>query len=119
AGAPAAAAAYAPAAVVAPVAAAAPRPAAVAPPPDQGNLGLGGTMMMDQPSPMSAPVPGVAAARRAGARPAVDLFAQNERPSVPGGPSGPGFSGSSATTSADRLVGERNENSVLFSLSAL
>src|SRR5512132_4156586 len=104
---------------VAPVAAAAPRPAAVAPQPDQGNFGLGGTMMMDQPSPMSGAAPGVAAARRAGARPAVDLFAQNERPSVPGGPTGPGFSAPSATTSADRLVGERNENSVIFSLSVL
>ncbi len=115
----------APVIAAAPVAAApaaaafAPRPAAVAPQPEQGNLGLGGTMMMDQPSPISA-APGVAAARRAGNRPAVDLFAPNERPSLPGGgSSGPNFGGSSATTSADRLVGERNENSVLFSLSAL
>src|SRR5690349_19825596 len=60
----------APVAAVVPVAAAsAPRPASVAPPPERGNLGLGGTMMMDQPSPMAA-APGVAAARRVGNRPA-------------------------------------------------
>jgi predicted Zn finger-like uncharacterized protein len=113
----------APAAAQAPAAAAAaPRPAAIAaPPPNAENVGLGGTMMMDQPSPLAAtPAPGVAAARRAVNRPAVDLFATSERPRVdPGGGSGSGPSFSSATTSADRLVGERNENSVLFSLSAL
>jgi predicted Zn finger-like uncharacterized protein len=105
----------------APVAAAAPRPAAIAaPPPNAENLGLGGTMMMDQPSPLAAtPAPGVAAAKRAVNRPAVDLFATSERPRVDPNASGSGPSFSSATTSADRLVGERNENSVLFSLSAL
>lgn len=111
----------APVPVQAPVAAAAPRPAAVvAPPANADNMGLGGTMMMDQPSPLAAtPAPGVAAARRAVNRPAVDLFATSERPRVDPSASGSGPSFSSATTSADRLVGERNENSVLFSLSAL
>ena len=114
----------APAVVHAPApapAAAAPRPAAIAAPPANAeSMGLGGTMMMDQPSPLAAtPAPGVAAAKCQVNRPAVDLFATSERPRVDPNALGSGPSFSSATTSADRLVGERNENSVLFSLSAL
>jgi predicted Zn finger-like uncharacterized protein len=87
--------------------------------PEPANMGLGGTMMMDAGASPAAP----AAARRSVNRPGVDLFATAERPKVDPNAQGPMMAsaggGGTSTTSADRLVGERNENSVLFSLSAL
>ncbi len=87
----------------------APAPAAAAP------MGLGGTVMMDQ-SPAAAPLAASAggAARRAGGRGAgVDLFGGG------GGVAAASEPLQAAAPSADKHVGERNENSVLFSLSAL
>ncbi|WP_437295892.1 zinc-ribbon domain-containing protein [Sorangium sp. So ce426] len=60
------------------------------------------------PSPGGAPAP--AAARRAARGAAVDVFSAAERAENPASAPPPGL---------DRQVGERNENSVLFSLSAL
>ncbi|MCC6552553.1 MAG: zinc-ribbon domain-containing protein [Polyangiaceae bacterium] len=119
---------YAPAAAAAAAPAAAPEPA----------LGLMGTVVMDS-SPMaaprgtsnaprpistppaaarpaSAPPPAAAAAapaaaRRAGKGGGVDLFG-GERADA-------GGASASAPPPGDRQIGERNENSVLFSLSAL
>jgi predicted Zn finger-like uncharacterized protein len=84
--------------------------------PAGGGLGLGGTMMMDE-SPVMSPLaaaPAPAAARRAASRPAVDLFGSGGASAEHAHPSAPPPAGS-----ADRRMGERNENSVLFSLSAL
>jgi hypothetical protein len=68
------------------------------------------------PSPVASPAAAPAAARRSGkAGGGVDLFAPGQRHQEPAAAAAP----STATTSADRLVGERNENSVLFSISAL
>ncbi|WP_437528060.1 zinc-ribbon domain-containing protein [Sorangium sp. So ce726] len=61
------------------------------------------------PAPGGAPAP--AAARRAGRGAAVDVFSAAERTEDP--------AGSAPPPGLDRQVGERNENSVLFSLSAL
>jgi predicted Zn finger-like uncharacterized protein len=82
--------------------------AAVAPEP---QFGLGGTMMMEAPSAAAARS-GPAAAKRAARPGAVDLF--GAQPDAGGS-----MSQAPAPPGADRLVGERNENSVLFSLSAL
>jgi predicted Zn finger-like uncharacterized protein len=115
----------------APAAAPAPAPA---PAPVNDDMGLGSTVMMPEAAPRAAaapvaaaPAPAAAAApaaRRASARSgAVDLFATSEaspRVDPHAAAQAPAASpAGSATTSADRLVGERNENSVLFSLSAL
>ncbi|MDC0683849.1 zinc-ribbon domain-containing protein [Sorangium atrum] len=61
------------------------------------------------PAPGGAPAP--AAARRAARGAAVDVFSAAERAEDPGASAPP--------PGLDRQVGERNENSVLFSLSAL
>ncbi|WP_437854342.1 zinc-ribbon domain-containing protein [Sorangium sp. So ce363] len=61
------------------------------------------------PAPGGAPAP--AAARRAARGAAVDVFSAAERAEDP--------AGSAPPPGLDRQVGERNENSVLFSLSAL
>jgi predicted Zn finger-like uncharacterized protein len=110
-------------AVAAPAPAPAPAPVAAAPAPayvPPANEALGGTMIMaETPTPLAAsPVsPSAqqpAAARRKAPGGGVDLFgpgAQQE--------SAPAPAAASATTSASRLAGERNENSVLFSISAL
>ena len=106
----------------------APAPAPPAPAPAYMGAGMapepgaafGGTMIMAEgsPSPYAAAASPAAptAARRAAKNPAVDLFAtgQQER-----SPAGNAAAGATATSSADRLIGERNENSVLFSISAL
>jgi predicted Zn finger-like uncharacterized protein len=123
AGAPAAAPAPAPAPAYAGAATAAPSavPAMAMPP-----GGLGGTMMMTEaPSPVAALSPSAqaqaalnpptAARRVPKPNPGIDLFATGTNPE----PQMAGPAASTATTSADRLVGERNENSVLFSISAL
>lgn len=90
----------------APAAAAAPGP----------SLGLGGTVMMNE-APKVAASP--AAAKRARNAPAIDLFGtNNEMPSALPNASA-GMSAASANAQAEKLTGERNENSVLFSLSAL
>jgi hypothetical protein len=83
--------------------------------------GLSGTMIMNEPvmSPYAAASPtaaaaaaGPTAARRNSAKmPAVDLFASGQHDRSPSAPL--------AMNSADRQLGERNENSVLFSISAL
>jgi len=104
-----------------PVAAPAPVAAAI---PAMPPGGLGGTMMMTEPaaSPFAAASPAAvaasaaappAAARRSGKAAGVDLFApgQQQQEVAP--------AAASAGSSADRHVGERNENSVLFSISAL
>ncbi len=84
-------------------------PAAVAPEP---QFGLGGTMMMEAPSGGGSRAPAAAAAKRAGGRAgAVDLFGAQPEPAA--------SASQAPLPGADRLVGERNENSVLFSLSAL
>ncbi|AKT36559.1 zinc-ribbon domain-containing protein [Chondromyces crocatus] len=99
-----------------------------APAPAQDPLGLMGTVVMDSASQASAglgaqaaaaPPSGAgaaapAAARRAGARGGVDVFGAREQAETRGqvAPSAPPPGG-------DRMTGARNENSVLFSLSAL
>ncbi len=95
-----------------------------APPPQAGSFGLGGgaayettasvaspvmpaaAAAMAMPAPMAAPMP---AARRAGGRGNVDLFGSRDA----------GGAAQSAANSAAQNIGERNESSVLFSLSAL
>ncbi len=114
--------------IAAPAPVAAPAPAIPAMPPG----GLGGTMMMTEPvaSPFAAASPAAvaaisgggappaagppAAARRSGKAGGVDLFAPGQQH-----PEAAAAAASSAASSADRHVGERNENSVLFSISAL
>jgi predicted Zn finger-like uncharacterized protein len=110
------------------------RPVAAPAPAVSPEVALGGTVMMAEaprvaispaaapaPAAPAAPVETAPAARRAGGRAgAVDLFATSEAsPRVDPHAAAPAPAAHSATTSADRLVGERNENSVLFSLSAL
>jgi predicted Zn finger-like uncharacterized protein len=74
------------------------------------NMGLGGTAIMgDEPRAGGFPAP--AAARRAGNRPQVDLFGANGTSDAP--------PPAATYPSGGGQVGERNENSVLFSLSAL
>jgi predicted Zn finger-like uncharacterized protein len=85
--------------------------------PAAGVVGLSGTIAMDQPvmSPFAAqarPGAGAAAAKKPGRAGAVDLFGAQQAPAAADMAAPPSASG-------DRLVGERNENSVLFSLSAL
>jgi predicted Zn finger-like uncharacterized protein len=91
-----------------------PRPKSNFPTPSPNSgMGLGGTAIIDPPPRAAAFVAPAPAARRAANRgPQVDLFGGNGAPeSAP--PPPPGYSSGSGS------VGERNENSVLFSLSAL
>lgn len=111
---------------------AAPAAAPLAPPDPYGTpaiteaadpqYGIGGTLMLapgqgpaaTPPPNLSAPATG-AAARRAGNRAGgVDLFASSPDRQL----SDPGL-GENVGPTGERLVGERNESSVLFSLSAL
>jgi predicted Zn finger-like uncharacterized protein len=113
-----------PSAVSAPAAAARPAPAPVMPDLDPG--GLGGTMIMNEGSPLANPMlhqePSAAAfaaaapvaARRGGKPAAVDLFASGQHENAKNA-----AAQHVADSHADRQVGERNENSVLFSISAL
>jgi hypothetical protein len=99
----------------APAAAPMARPAAGFSPPAPAAPagGLAGTMMMDQapPAAAAAPVPAAtpAAARRAVQRETADPFQAREQQVAAATP----------PPKIDRSVGERNENSMLFSISAL
>jgi predicted Zn finger-like uncharacterized protein len=87
-------------------------PMAAAPMMAEPAGGLGGTMIMPEGAPAPMAVAAPAAARKKGGTGGVDLFAPGASDPAPA-------VAHTATTSADRLVGERNENSVLFSISAL
>lgn len=92
-------------------AAAAPRPMAAAAPMAAAGGGLGGAVVANEPAPVAAAAP--VAARRAAARPEKgDLFQAREQaaPVASAAPPPPPKAGA---------VGERNENSMLFSISAL
>jgi predicted Zn finger-like uncharacterized protein len=90
----------------APAPAPAPRPLAAAAP---AGAALGGTMMMADAAPAAAPAP--AAARRSANRAEkADPFQASQQAAAAAAP---------PPAKTDRAVGERNENSMLFSISAL
>jgi predicted Zn finger-like uncharacterized protein len=92
-----------------------PRPKSNFPTPSPNSgMGLGGTAIMGDSPPRAAAfaAPAPAARRAANRGPQVDLFGANGAPPEVAQPP-PGYSSGSGS------VGERNENSVLFSLSAL